>query len=162
MNRIVENVLKYSCCYYRCYNYTYHNDNVYEQESSVISWENTKPFVPPIDGGIVIKVYDGDTITIAAKLPYYRSELYRFSVRLKGIDTPEIKSNNEHEKILAKKARDYLSNKILNKKVVLKNVSTEKYGRILADVYLDGININKLMLEQNYAVEYNGGTKSTF
>jgi endonuclease YncB( thermonuclease family) len=38
-------------------------------------------------------------------------------------------------------------------------VKTEKYGRILADVYLGETNINKWMLEQHLAVEYNGGTK---
>jgi hypothetical protein len=40
-------------------------------------WKDTVVFVPPITGGIVIKVYDGDTITIASKLPYDESKLYR-------------------------------------------------------------------------------------
>lgn len=34
-----------------------------------VKWSDTVPFVPPITSGRVIKVYDGDTITIAAKLP---------------------------------------------------------------------------------------------
>jgi len=151
MNIFVENILKHCCCYYKCRN------NSYEQ--SLITWEDTKPFVPPISCGIVIKVYDGDTITIASKLPYPKSELYRFSVRLNGIDSPEIKSNNEEEKTIAKEARDYLTSKILHKSVVLKNITTEKYGRILADVYLGNTNINKLMIVERFAVEYNGGTK---
>ena len=44
--------------------------------------------------------------------------------------------------------------------VILKNVSTEKYGRLLADVYIDGENMNQWMLNNNYAVKYDGGTKS--
>jgi endonuclease YncB( thermonuclease family) len=151
MNIFIENTLKHYCCYYKCCNSSY--------EQSLITWEDTKPFVPPIKTGIVIKVYDGDTITIASKLPYPKSELYRFSVRLNGIDSPEIKSNNEEEKTIAKEARDYLTNKILHKSVVLKNITTEKYGRILADVYLGNTNINKLMIIEHFAVEYNGGTK---
>ena len=54
-----------------------------------IKWEDTIEFTFPIKGGRVIKVYDADTITIASKLPYDKSPLYRLSVRLNGIDTPE-------------------------------------------------------------------------
>jgi endonuclease YncB( thermonuclease family) len=154
MNRTIENVLKYCFCYYKCYT----NIDV-SHEQPIINWKDTIPFVPPINSGIVIKVYDGDTITIASKLPYSKSEMYRFVVRLNGIDSPEIKSNNEEEKKIAKEARDYLTNKILHKSVVLKNITTEKYGRILADVYLGNTNINKLMIIERFAVEYNGGTK---
>ena len=122
-------------------------------------WDDTIPFVVPVSGGQVIKVYDGDTITIAAKLPYAGSPLYRFSVRLNGIDTPEIKGKSEDEISVAKEARDALSALILHKNVVLKNVATEKYGRILADVYLDELHINKWLIDQRFAVKYDGGTK---
>jgi len=125
-----------------------------------IDYKGTVPFVPPIYYGKVIKVYDGDTITIAGILPGTCNPIYRFSVRLLGIDTPEIKGNTEEEKRLAKVARDELSNLILNKFVELKNVSTEKYGRILADVYFEEIHVNKWLLEKGLAVEYNGGTKT--
>ena len=127
----------------------------------MISWEDTTPFVAPITGGQVIKVYDGDTITIASKLPYDSSPVYRFSVRLNGIDTPEIKGKNNDEKISAHKAQDALSKLILNKYVELKNIDNEKYGRILADVYLGNLHINKWMLDNKYAVPYNGGTKES-
>ena len=99
-------------------------------------WKDTIEFVPPIKEGEVIKVYDGDTITVASKLPYKESLLYRFSIRLKGIDSAEIKSKNANEKEHAKLARDALSDLILHKKITLRNIGTEKYGRILADVYL--------------------------
>ena len=125
-----------------------------------IEWKDTVAFVPPITEGHVIKVYDGDTITIASTLPIVNSPLYRFSVRLSGIDSAEIKSKNINEKDHAKKVRDILSELILHKTVTLKNISTEKYGRILADVYLDELCINKWMLSEGYAVEYNGGTKT--
>lgn len=63
-----------------------------------IKLEDTKNFVPPITYGKVVKVYDGDTITIASKLPYIASPIYNFHVRLNGIDAPEIRSKNEIEK----------------------------------------------------------------
>ena len=124
-----------------------------------VSWQTTIPFVPPVYSGKVIKVYDGDTITIATRLPFPNSPVYRFSVRLLGIDSAEIKGKTFEEKACAVAARDALSAKIFGKMVVLKNVSTEKYGRILADVYLDNLHLNQWMLDQKLAVEYDGGTK---
>jgi len=123
--------------------------------------KNTIPFIPPVAEGFVIKVYDGDTITIAAKLPYPNSPVYRFPVRLNGIDAPEIKGKNEDEKNAAHQAQKALENLILHKTVTLKNLQTEKYGRILADVYLKKVCLNQWMLENNYAVTYDGGTKHT-
>ena len=84
-----------------------------------IDWKDTIEFVPPVEKGIVIKVYDGDTITIASKLPYLSSPLYRFSVRLNGIDCPEIKSKDENEKQCAQIAKKEMSDLILNKIVIL-------------------------------------------
>jgi len=126
-----------------------------------ISWASTTPFVPPITNGKVIKVYDGDTITIASKLPYDDSPMYRFSVRLNGIDCPEIKGKSETEKEIAVIAKTKLSDMILNKNVCLQDVKTEKYGRVLADVYYNGLNLNTWLVEQKLAVSYDGGTKIT-
>lgn len=125
-----------------------------------IEYKDTIPFIPKISSGKVIKVYDGDTITIASKMPYHDSPIFRFSVRLTGIDSPEMKTKFAAEKALATQSRDALSEKILGKRVILKNVSLEKYGRLLADVYLDDLNLNQWMLDNKYAVAYDGGTKN--
>ena len=125
-----------------------------------ITWHTSVPFVPPVTDGKVIKVYDGDTITVATKLPMRNSHVYRFPVRLIGIDSPEIKGKSESEITLAKKSRDALNDLIFGKSVKLTNVSTEKYGRLLADVYIDGIHVNQWMLDNKYAIPYDGGTKS--
>lgn len=131
------------------------------EDGTDIKWEDTVEFKFPINGGRVIKVYDGDTITIASKLPYNDSPLYRLSVRLNGIDTPEIKGKSEDEKTAAKSARDALSTIILNKYVTLKNVQNEKYGRILADVYFDDLCLNEWMITERYALKYNGDKKQS-
>ena len=120
------------------------------------------PFVPPITEGNVIHVYDGDTITIVSKLPYDASPLYRFSVRLAGIDTAEIKGKTEKERELAQEAKCALQKLILNKVVALKNLKTEKYGRVLADVYLGDLHVNQWLLDNKYAVQYSGGTKTNW
>lgn len=122
-------------------------------------YDRALPFSVQIEYGKVIKVYDGDTITVASKL-YQGSPVYRFQIRLRGIDTPELKSINDIEKSNAIIARDALHEKIFGKVVTLKNIGKEKYGRILADIYLDNININNWLIDSKYAVHYNGGKKS--
>ena len=133
----------------------------YMSDGSDIKWEDTVEFTFPIKGGRVIKVYDADTITIASKLPYNDSPMYRLSVRLNGIDTPEMKGKgiSDEEKEVAKQAQYFVSNMVINKYVKLENIESEKYGRILADVYIGNVQLNEILLKERYAVKYDGGTK---
>lgn len=158
------------CCYFKSKNdiRLQQTDNIQFQQinnewfaklDKQIDWKDCIPFIPPIDIGFVIKVYDGDTITIASKLPYSESPLYRFSVRLHGIDCPEVNGKNESEKECAQIAKKYVTDIALNQIVCLKNLQTEKYGRILADVYINGVHLNNLLLIKRLAVAYDGGTK---
>ena len=126
-----------------------------------LMWTDTLQFIPPVNTGRVIKVYDGDTFTLAGYLPYESSPLYRFSVRLNGIDCAEIKGKSEEEKQCAILARTELDRLIMHKMVQLKNVKNEKYGRLLADVYIDDLHVNQHMLDKGLAVIYDGGTKTT-
>lgn len=123
-----------------------------------IEWKDTKPYIPPVNSGLVIKVYDGDTITIATQV-YNDKTLYRFSVRLNGIDCPEMKTNNNNEKTVAIMAKNRVTEMIYRKNITLKNVKKEKYGRLLADVYHNNICINNVLLKERLAVKYDGGTK---
>lgn len=145
-----------TCLFGSCYTPTSKND----ASTAESEWKDAIQFVPPITEGEVIKVYDGDTITIVSKLPYDASPLYRFSVRLAGIDCAEIKGKTEKEKALAQEAKNALQTLILHKVVALKNLKTEKYGRILADVYIGELHVNQWLLDKKYAVKYLGGTKS--
>ena len=124
-----------------------------------VSYNDTIPFIPPVTCGKVIKVYDGDTITIAAKLPFEGCPLYRFSVRINGIDCPEMKTKNINEKACAKLAKSKVHDAVFNKIVELKNVTLEKYGRVLADVYIGDTSIGDMLCQCNLAVKYDGGTK---
>ena len=136
-----------------------------------VSWQDCKTFVPAVNFGKVIKVYDGDSITIATVATVYTNlidaGIYRFSVRLNGIDTPEMRTKNESEKKAARVVQKKLEDKLLGKFVSLKNVRYEKYGRLLCDVYLedkdgeDDTSINQWLLKNNLAVSYDGGTKNS-
>tara|TARA_B100001758_G_scaffold247855_1_gene267817 strand:- start:10448 stop:10912 length:465 start_codon:yes stop_codon:yes gene_type:complete len=134
--------------YYLCF-------NKYKTKSD----ETPIPFVIPITTGKVIKVYDGDTVTIQFKLPYKTSPLYKISVRLNGIDCPELKTKNAIEKECSIIAKDKVSNLLLGNIIELKNVSMEKYGRLLADVYYKDKCVNQWLLDNHLAINYDGGTK---
>jgi endonuclease YncB( thermonuclease family) len=110
---------------------------------------NAKPFIPEITEGAVVKVYDSNAITIITTLPYKESKYYRFSIRLLGIDSAE-----------KDETRDALSAKILGKTITLRNVETNKYGQLQANVYLDGECINDWMLKNGHAVTYDAGKKT--
>jgi len=126
-----------------------------------ITYEKTQPFIPAVSYCKVIKVYDGDSITVASRTAG-TNIVYRFSVRLAGIDTPEMNSKNNVEKERAIFVRDQLHDLVFGKIVLLKNLSIEKYGRILADIYLDSLHVNQYMIDHNYAYVYNGGKKTAF
>ena len=139
--------------------YTEIANKQFDEYLNNIEYKDTTAFIPPIVAGKVIKVYDGDTITVASKIPGTALPIYRFRVRLAGIDSAEIKGNTEEEKRAAIEARDALHKLIFGKMIVLRNVGTEKYGRILADIYIENLHINQWMLDNNYAVPYDGGKK---
>ena len=158
-------MFRYTCCFFgkkeTLSDFTFIKPS--DNELSIIqnvSYKDTIRFIPQITLGKVIKIYDGDTFTLATQLHYDPTNIYRFSIRLRGIDSPEIKTTSAIEKKLAILSRDALSSLIMDKIVFLKNISIEKYGRILADVYLDELNVNAWMIEKGYAIKYNGGTKN--
>ena len=126
-----------------------------------IKLKDTIKFIPNIRKCTVISVYDGDTVTIASKLPYKNSPLYRWSLRIYGIDCPEMKTRNENEKEIAKIAQQTLENKILNKTIILENLKYDKYGRLLAKVYYNGESISDMMINKRLAVEYFGKKKES-
>ena len=132
-------------------------------EMQTATYNNLRPFVPEISEGKIIRVYDGDTVTIAARFKIdgvYVPKLFRYNVRLRGIDSPEMKTKNSTEKSLALKSRDALTELIMDRMVRLENVEYDKYGRILANIITeDGINVSNWMISNGYAVEYDGGTK---
>ncbi len=106
-----------------------------------------------------VKNYDADTVTFNVKgVP----KLFggNIPVRLRGIDTPELRTKNICEKKAAVVARDFVNKALVGaKRIDLINVDRDKYFRILADVVVDGGSLSELLLAQGYAYPYHGGTK---
>lgn len=111
----------------------------------------------------VTKVIDGDTIDVVIDLGF--SIMYKSRVRLAGIDTPESRTTDKYEKALGLEAKKYLADRIKEAKNIVirteKMDSSEKYGRILGWLYLDGEtnSINNQMIMYGYAWGYMGDTK---
>jgi micrococcal nuclease len=108
-------------------------------------------------------VVDGDTIDVLIDLGF--DILFASRVRLAGIDTPESRTKDLAEKALGLESKEYLKKRIMAaKNVVIKTEkmdSSEKYGRILGWIYLDGEgnSLNIEMIEKGYAWGYLGDTK---
>lgn len=101
---------------------------------------------------IVTDNYDGDSITVDISLGFY-AKLEKQKVRLYGIDTPEIRGEERSQGLIVKAI---LADMILGKEVVIETYkdSKEKYGRWLATVWIDGLNVNQWLIENGYAKEY--------
>lgn len=82
--------------------------------------------------------YDGDTCTVSlANLPPVLGD--HITVRLAGIDTPEIKGICEEEKVLARQAQALTQKLMIQaQKIELQEPPRDKYFRILARVMADG------------------------
>ena len=111
----------------------------------------------------ITNVVDGDTIDVDIDLGFDIS--FSSRVRLAGIDTPESRTTDKAEKVLGLEAKDYLKKKLKDAKSIIikteKMDSSEKYGRILGWVYVDGntVSLNDMMINDGYAWGYLGDTK---
>ncbi len=107
----------------------------------------------------VTSIYDGDTFRANIK-DYPKIVGYRMSIRVNGIDTPELRAKCTKEKELARAAKKVTASLLQNsKKIELKNIKRGKYFRIVADVYVDGVSVADELLKAGYAVKYDGGHK---
>jgi len=109
------------------------------------------------------KIVDGDTIDADIDLGFDISLTKR--IRLAGIDTPESRTTDKYEKQLGLEVKEWLKHRLESAKDILIKTelpdSTEKYGRIIGHLYINGeeTSINNQMIAEGYAWEYDGGTK---
>jgi endonuclease YncB( thermonuclease family) len=106
-----------------------------------------------------LRNYDADTVTF--DIPGVHPLLGKsISVRVRHVDTPEIKGHLPCEKEAARNAKRLIENLLKTaKRIDLKNVDRDKYFRVLADVEIDGKSLKDYLLKNNLAYAYEGGTK---
>lgn len=106
-----------------------------------------------------LKNYDADTITfdIPGVHPLIGEKI---SVRVKHVDSPEIKGKLPCEKEVARTSKRLIENMLKNaKRIDLVNVERDKYFRVLADVKIDGKDVAETLIKNNLAYAYEGATK---
>jgi micrococcal nuclease len=121
---------------------------------------------------IVTRVVDGDTCDVSIDLGF--DCWIKDRVRLIGIDTPESRTRNKKEKALGLAAKARLKELLKvasdipgkrGKKQVYLQTSKEgkgKFGRILGSIWVNGQNVNDVLVSENHARPYFGGSKGEF
>ena len=109
--------------------------------------------------GKVVSVYDGDSCKCVFP---FEGKLYKWTCRIDGIDTPELRTRSKLEKEAGYKARDFLRSKILKKVVEITCGKFDKYGRLLVRIKYEGEDISDLMVANNHAFSYDGGKKRSW
>ena len=108
-------------------------------------------------------VVDGDTIDVLIDLGF--DIMFKSRVRLAGIDSPESRTRDLKEKALGLESKEYLKKTLKDAKSIIikteKINSSEKYGRILGWLYINGdtVSVNDMMINDGYAWGYLGDTK---
>jgi len=108
----------------------------------------------------VTSIYDADTFRVNIKdWPDIIGE--RMSIRVLGVDAPEIRGKCKSEKQAARRAKQFSVAKLRSaKKIELRDIQRGKYFRILANVYLDGQSLAEALIQAEHARAYNGGTRA--
>lgn len=98
----------------------------------------------------VIKIYDGDTITVEIDLGF--NVKITEKIRLKGINAPEVRGEERTEGLIS---RDRLREKILNKDIIIQTEKDKKgkYGRYIGEIYLEEENINEWLVIEKLAIK---------
>lgn len=98
--------------------------------------------MPELLSGKVISISDGDTITVL------REDKSSVKIRLEGIDAPE------SSQAFGSKSKDALKELVAGKTVELRKTGEDKYGRSLAFVFIDGVDVNAKLIEDGWAWHY--------
>lgn len=108
----------------------------------------------------VVSVYDGDTVTLLAS---FGGSLGRCSMRLCGVDCPEMRGRGQAEREAAEAVRDVVRGQCLDRICKVHAQGMDKYGRLIGDVETpDGQLVARLLLSKGLARTYDGGTRSPF
>ena len=112
---------------------------------------------------IVVKVYDGDTITVEADI--WPGLIWRGSVRVDGVDTPEIRAKCPEEKVLALKAKAFVLHRTpIGSTVELSGVKRGKYaGRVVAKVEDEqGRDLTDALIAEGLGRRYDGAARESW
>ena len=109
----------------------------------------------------ILRVVDGDTVDVDIDLGF-GIWMHKERVRLLGIDTPESRTRDKEEKKFGLLSKEYVKSRYpVGSMAILRTHKdkTGKFGRILGELIWEDSTINKIMVDEHYAVLYNGQSK---
>ena len=109
----------------------------------------------------ILRVVDGDTVDVDIDLGF-GVWLKNERVRMMGIDTPESRTRDKEEKKFGLLSKEYVKSRYpVGSMAILRTHKdkTGKFGRILGELVWEDSTINKIMVDEHYAVLYNGQSK---
>ena len=71
-------------------------------------------------------------------------------IRLACIDTPELKGKNA-KPAPAMAARYHLNGMLMGQKVGIRRITTDRYGRTVVELFIDGTNVQQAMVASGHA-----------
>ena len=92
---------------------------------------------------VITSCYDGDTCTSSTGE----------KIRLACIDTPELRGKRA-DPLPASAARDYLRELAVGRKVTIRRITTDRYGRTVAEIFVDGSNVQQQLVASGHASIY--------
>lgn len=107
------------------------------------------------------RVIDGDTLDISFTGGTEIPDVFKnIGLRIEGIDTAELDSNDPCEKAAAEKAKTALQIMLFEaKSIEISEPGRDKFFRILASVFVDGVNVGYTLIQKKLAYPYDGGSK---
>lgn len=136
------------------------------EQLATLTYANTNELTYNFTEAKVLKVYDGDSLTIGA---YYDGGFKKFNVRIFGIDCDELKGGNSITRENGVRAKKYVEKLVLNKiinidvlnnKIIDGKKLREKFGRLLAKITTpDGQDLGDELFIAGLARRYYGGKK---
>lgn len=111
---------------------------------------------------IIERVIDGDTVVAVAHV--WPGHSVRVSIRIRGIDAPEMRSRCAAERSAGQAARQALARLLESERVLVRNIGADKYyGRVVADLVLpDGRHVAETLLADRHVRPYGGGERVAY
>lgn len=101
-------------------------------------------------------VVDGDTMDMILQ-PLPTLQIIE-RVRVYGVDTPELNSPKACERRDAKKAEELVS-QYIGKDIFITPIGVGKYGRLIAQVYVNGDDLADILIDKGLGVLYLHGRR---
>lgn len=103
----------------------------------------------------IVKIFDGDTVLV-------EGVDLRFTIRLVGIDTPELGRKDKKDQPYSQEAKQKLTQLLGKKRISLTQYGTGGYNRVLAEIFVNETNINLEMVRAGLAEVYRGKRPGKF